>query len=104
MDNEEFEGEISEERSLPVAIDSAIESGMDPEEIVAHMDDVGEYVSELTEEVRTGNVVYAQSHVLQRAVELLREAYDEAEHPGEREAEMMAVAIILDREAEETVW
>lgn len=90
--------------ALPVAVEEALREGQDPEEIVDHIGDVGDKIAELTEDIRTGNLVYAQGHVLERAVELLRETYEEADEKGEREAEMMAVAIILDSEAEETVW
>jgi len=89
---------------LPVAVEEAIEAGVDPETLTDHLGEVSNVIEELTEGTRTGNVCYAQSHVLQRASNVLREVYEEAEVKGEREAEIMALAIILDSEAEEEVF
>lgn len=89
---------------LPVAVEQAIADGVDPEDISEHLSDVGDHISDMTDETRAGNLIYAQQHVLQRAVDLLRELYDEQDELDDRAAEMMAVAIILDKETENEVW
>lgn len=68
-----------------------------------HMSQIAEQIEEFTDDTRTGNMVYAQSHVLELAAHLLREYYSEQEVMGKREAEAMATAIILESEAEEEV-
>lgn len=87
-----------------VSLVKRVEEGdMTEEEVLGHMDQVSEQVQEFTDGTRTGNIVYAQSHVLEKASQLLREYYSEQDLKGEREAEAMATAIILESEAEEEV-
>lgn len=76
----------------------------DPEDLMDHIDQVSETISDFTDDTRAGNLVYAQKHVIQKAVDLLREEYEDAEEYGEREAEMIATAIILSKETENEVW
>jgi len=76
----------------------------DPEELKDHLDQVSETISDFTDDTRAGNLVYAQKHVIQKAVDLLREEYEDAEEYGEHEAEMIATAIILSKETENEVW
>lgn len=74
------------------------------EELINHLDDISDIIDDLTADTREGNVCYAQSHVLQRTADLLRELHKNADDLGDREAEIMALAIILDSEADETVY
>lgn len=76
----------------------------DPEDLKDHLDQVSETISDFTDDTRAGNLVYAQKHVLQKAVDLLREEYEDADEYGEHEAEMIATAIILSKETENEVW
>ena len=96
---------MSDEEELPLPFDAerALEEGMDPDDLINHIDRVGEVISELETETSAHNMCYAQSHVLERASELLREAYNDSRDYGDREAEMMAVAIVLSQEAEQTL-
>lgn len=89
---------------LPTTIEQAIDEGVDPDDITEHLSDVSDHISDMTEDTRAGNLVYAQQHVLQRAVDLLRELYDEQEKLDDRAAEMIAVAILLDTESDNEVW
>lgn len=74
-------------------------------DLVDHMEYINDTISDFIDNTRHGNIVYAQRHVLEKAVELLREEYDDADHYGEHEAEMMATAIILETEIENGgVW
>lgn len=76
----------------------------DLEDLKDHLDQVSETISDFTDDTRAGNLVYAQKHVLQKAVDLLREEYENADEYGEHEAEMIATAIILSKETENEVW
>lgn len=73
-------------------------------EMIEHIEEVSDVIARFTEMTGTGNLVYAQSHVLRKAVELLRKEYDDADEYGRHEAEMIATAVILEQEAKENVY
>lgn len=81
-----------------------VQSKEEAHQMIEHLEDVSDTMAEITEDIHTGNLVYSQSHVLKRVSEILRELHLEADEYGEREAEMMALAILLHRESEEDIW
>jgi hypothetical protein len=92
-----------DETPLPFDAESAIASGMDPDEVINHMDAIGETINRLDDEVDAAEMVVVQASLLERASDLLREVYGDKRDYGVDEAELMAVAILLHQQANETM-
>jgi len=89
---------------LPAPLAAAVDDEeIDPELVSKQLSLMGEKIEESTEETSVHNLCYAQAHDLERASELLLELYAEQNEYGEREAEMLALALALERQAGETV-
>jgi hypothetical protein len=94
---------IDDETPLPFDAESAIASGMDPDEIINHMDAIGETINQFDNDVDATEMVVVQAALLERASELLREVYGDKREYGVDEAELMAVAILLHQQSQETM-
>lgn len=71
------------------------------DELTRHLEDMNKQLDEFTEKTSAHNIVYGQEGPMKKAVELLLKEYAESDEYGEHEAEMLATAIILQREIEE---